>query len=372
MKLTAKVKLQPNKDQHQALLETLATANAAANVISDIAWEKRTFSQFKLHHLVYHNIKEGFGLTAQMVVRCISKVSDAYKVDRKTKRKFNDFGAIAYDARILRWYVDKQEVSIWTIFGRLRIPFLAGERQLELLKHQRGESDLAYIDGAFYLFATCEVETPEPVDVDEFLGVDLGIKNIAADSDGDTYAGNHLNNLRNRHAKLRKKLQSKGTKSAKRLLKKRSRKESRMANHVNHVISKRIVEKAKDTGRGIALEDLKGIRERVTVRKGQRRQHNSWGFYDLRQKITYKAERAGIPVILIDPRNTSRTCQVCGCVDKANRRTQESFLCVSCGFVSPADTNAAVIIGRRAAVNRPNISIASTVGSSNRSTVVVN
>jgi putative transposase len=372
MKLTAKVKLQPNQEQHQALLETLETANAACNYISTIAWMNRKFNQYGIHHLVYHDVKERFSLTAQVVVRCISKVADSYKIDRKRKRTFQPHGAIAYDARILHWYVDKQEVSIWTIQGRLRIPFASGERQLELLKHQRGESDLAYIDGAFYLFATCEVETPEPVDVDEFLGVDLGIKNIAADSDGDTYAGNHLNNLRNRHAKLRKKLQSKGTKSAKRLLKKRSRKESRMANHVNHVISKRIVEKAKDTGRGIALEDLKGIRERVTVRKADRRQHHSWSFYDLRQKIVYKAERVGIPVLLVDPRNTSRLCPVCGCIDKANRPSQAIFSCVSCGHSGPADTIAAGNIASRAIVNWPNISIASTVGSSNRSAVVVN
>lgn len=367
MKLTAKVKLQTNQEQHRALLETLEVANAACNYIGDIAWGKRTFSQFKLHHLVYHDIKDGFGLTAQVVVRCISKVADAYKLDKRTKRTFNFHGAIAYDARILRWYVDKQEVSIWTIWGRKRIPFAVGKRQLELLQGQRGESDLAYIDGAFYLFSTCEVETPEPIDVDEFIGVDLGIKNIAADSDGDTYAGNHLNNLRSRHAKLRKKLQSKGTKAAKRLLKKRSRKESRMANHVNHVISKRIVEKAKDTGRGIALEDLKGIRDRVTVRKADRRQHHSWSFYDLRQKIVYKSERAGIPVVAVDPRNTSRTCPVCGCVDKKNRPSQAIFSCVSCGHSGPADTIAAGNISSRAAVNRPRISTTAAIGSSKRS-----
>lgn len=367
MKLTAKVKLQPDKKQHQALLETLETANAACNRISERAWGNRIFNQFRLHKVCYYDMKSHFSLTAQMVVRCISKVADAYKLDKKTKRLFKKHGAIAYDARILRWYVDKQEVSIWTTQGRKRIPFAAGKRQLELLQNQRGESDLAYINGAFYLFSTCEVETPEPVDVDEFIGVDLGIKNIAADSDGDTYAGNHLNNLRSRHAKLRKKLQSKGTKSAKRLLKKRSRKESRMANHINHVISKRIVEKAKDTGRGIALEDLKGIRDRVTVRKADRRQHNSWSFYDLRQKIVYKAERAGVLVVPVDPRNTSRLCPVCGCVDKRNRPNQSTFSCVSCGHSGPADTIAAGNIAGRAVVNRLYISTTAAIGSSKRS-----
>lgn len=356
MKLTAKVKLQTTPEHHQALLDTLEKSNAACGYISDIAWQKRTFNKFGLQQVVYYEVKDQFSLSAQVVVRCISKVADAYKLDKKTKREFNPRGAVAYDARILSWRLDRQTVSIWTIVGRLTIPFLAGKRQLELLKQQRGESDLALIDGEFYLFATCEVETPTPVDVEGFLGVDLGIKNIAADSEGETYAGNHLNSLRKRHARLRARLQGKQTKSAKRLLKKRRRKEQRMANHVNHEISKKIVEKAKRHSMGIALEDLKGIRDRVTARKSQRRQHSSWAFADLRSKIEYKANLAGIPVIAVDPRNTSRTCPVCGCVDKANRKTQATFLCVSCGYFAPADSNAAVNIGRRAAVNQPYIS----------------
>lgn len=353
MKLIAKVKLQPTTEQYHALLETLEQANAACNHIGNAAWQNRTFNKYGLQKLIYHEVKAQFGLTAQVVVRCISKVADAYKLDRKTQRTFRPQGSIAYDSRILRWYIEKQEVSIWTTQGRQRIPFVAGQRQLELLKTQRGESDLVLIDGAFYLFATCEIDIPDPQDVQEFLGVDLGIVNIATTSDGENYAGNHLNSLRHRHARLRKKLQTKGTQATKRLLKKRRRKEQRMAKHVNHVISKRIVERAKDTGRGIALEDLTGIHDRITVRKAQRRQHNSWSFYDLRQKIAYKAELNGVPVVFVDPRNTSRTCPVCGCIDKANRPTQSLFSCVSCGYSGPADTIAAGIIARRAAVNRP-------------------
>jgi IS605 OrfB family transposase len=353
MKLTARVKLQPTPEQHQGLLETLEQANAACNYIGDIAWQQRQFHQFGIHKLVYHAVKTQFGLTAQVVVRCISKVADAYKLDRKTPRTFKPHGSIAYDDRILRWYVAKQEVSIWTTQGRQRIPFQAGQRQLELLKAQRGESDLCLIDGEFYLFATCEIDTPDPQDVQEFLGVDLGIVNIATTSDGENYAGNHLNGLRHRHARLRRKLQSKGTQAARRLLKKRHHKEQRMAQAVNHVISKRIVEKAQRHSLGIALEDLTGIRERVTVRKGQRRQHNSWAFYDLRQKLEYKAKLVGVPLVLVDPRNTSRTCPECGCIDKRNRPTQAVFSCVSCRHSGPADQIAALNIGRRAAVNRP-------------------
>src|SRR5688572_6018012 len=114
MKLTAKVKLKPTIEQARVLLETLEIANQACGYISGIAWETKIFNQFNLHALVYRDAKERFSLAAQMVVRCISKVSDAYKADKETRRLFRPHGAISYDARILRWYIDRQEISIWT------------------------------------------------------------------------------------------------------------------------------------------------------------------------------------------------------------------------------------------------------------------
>ena len=348
MKLTAQIKLLPTPEQAQLLKYTLETANAACNYISEQAWEIKTFRQFPLHRLTYYDVRAGFPLTAQVVVRCIAKVA----VDRKTKRNFQPFGAIAYDNRILSYNMNRSEVSIWAVEGRQRIPFVCGKRQREMLQEQRGESDLVYVAEKFYLFVTCDVEEPTPLDVDNFLGVDLGVKNIATDSEGNNYSGGHVNGLRNRYFKIRQRLQKKGTKSAKRLLKKRSKKESRFAKQENHRISKELVQRAKDTGRGIALENLQGIHERVTVRKAQRRQHHSWSFYDLRQKIEYKAKLAGVLVVLVDPRNTSRTCPICGTIDKRNRPTQSVFSCVQCNFSGFADHIAAVNIGR-AAVNRP-------------------
>lgn len=355
LKLTAKVKLQPTPEQHVALLQTLEAVNAACNTISDVAWSERVFGRVPLHRLTYYDMKEAFGLSSQLVVRCIGKVVDAYKLDRQTKRTFRPHGAIAYDSRILRWFVAEHAVTIWTVAGRVRIPFVCGERDRQLLQSQRGESDLCFVGGEFYLFTTCEVETPGPADVSEFLGVDLGVTNIAVDSDGETHSASHVKNVRHRHRRLRKKLQKKGTKSARRRLKRLSGRERRFAKDVNHTISKRIVAKAKGTGRGIALEELTGIRERVTVRRHQRATLHSWSFSQLRQCIEYKARLAGVPVVLVDPRNTSRTCPVCGCVDKRNRPSQSKFSCTSCGYAGFADYIAAENI-RRAAVNRPNVS----------------
>lgn len=355
MKLVTQVKLDTTPEQFDDLKRTLEVANAAANLISNHAWETGTFRQYDLHHALYYTVREEFGLSAQVTVRIIAKVADAYKLDRKARRTFKPHGSIAYDKRILSWRLSDQTVSIWTMNDRLRIPFLAGEHQLAMLKTMQGEADLVYRKGAFYLYQTCEVETPDPDDPDGWLGVDLGIVNIATDSDGETYSGSQVNGLRYRHARLRAKLQVKGTKSAKRLLKQRGHKESRFARDVNHCIARSLVERAKDTGRGIALEDLTGIRERITVRKAQRRQQHSWAFYDLRLKIEYKAVMAGIPVKLVNPRNTSRTCLICGCIDKRNRLTQSLFSCVSCGYSAPADHGAAINISRRVAVNQPNV-----------------
>lgn len=172
MKLTAKIKLQPTPDQHDALLQTLETANAACNDISQQAWDSKVFSQFSLHKVVYHDIRDRFPLSAQMVVRAIAKVADAYKLDKKTRRAFQPRGAFPYDNRILSFKTDEQTVSIWTLEGRQHMPYLCGDRQRELLAGDRGEADLCTIGGEFYLFVACEVETPEPEDVDEFLGVE--------------------------------------------------------------------------------------------------------------------------------------------------------------------------------------------------------
>jgi putative transposase len=355
MKLTAKVKLKPTDAQFDSLKRTLETGNAACNYISGVAWNTKTFGKFQVQKLVYNDVRKTFDLTAQLVIRCIAKVTDTYKLDKKVERTFKPLGSIAFDNRILAWKLDSNEISIWTVDGRQKMGFVCHPRAKELLSGVRGESDLCLIDGEFYLFTSCEVEQETPKDVDDFLGVDMGIKNIASDSDGNQYTGRTVNALRKRHAELRSKLQAKGTQSARRLLKKRKRKEARFAKDVNHQISKQIVLRAKDTDRGIALEELGGIRERVTVKKAQRRQHNSWTFSDLRLKIEYKAKLHGVPVVLVDPRNTSRTCTACGCVDKDNRKSQSIFLCVSCGYFANADTNAAVNISRRAFANAPNI-----------------
>ena len=363
MKLTAKIKLQPTREQYDWLLQTLESANTACAYASNQAWEAQIFQQYRLHQLVYRSIRQQFALSSQMAVRAIGKVAEAYKLDTRTPRTFAEHSAFPYDSRILTFNIAEQTVSIWTLEGRQHMGYLCGDRQRELLAGQRGQADLCYVDGQFYLHVACEVETPEPVEVADYLGLGLGIVNLAADSDGQAYSGQAVEERRRKHAHRRRNLQKKGTRAAKRKLRYLSGRQARFQTDTNHCLSKRIVRKAQGTGRGIALEDLKGIRDRVTVRRKQRARHANWGFYQLRGFIEYKAVLAGVPEVAVDPRNTSRTCPPCGCMDKANRPTQSEFSCVACGYSAPADVNAARNIRARAAINQPNVGVLHPQGS---------
>jgi IS605 OrfB family transposase len=362
MKLTAQMKLQPTPEQADALRRTLETANAACNFISSVAWETRTFGKFALQKLCYEQVRAQFGLSAQMTIRALAKVGAAYKLDKQTRRTFRPLASIAYDDRILSFALPDSSISIWTLDGRQSIPFVCGERQHRMLAIRQGESDLRYHRGTWYVLVTCDVEEPEPQDLDDVLGIDLGVTNIASDSDGTIHSGNTIKNVRYRHRRLRTKLQKKGTKAARRCLKQLAGQERRFAKDVNHTISKRIVETAERTKRAISLEDLKGIRTRVRASRQQRAQLHSWSFAQLRSFIGYKAQWAGIRVVLVDPRNTSRHCPTCGHTDKANRPNQSTFCCVSCSYAGHADTIAAenIRVLGRAAVMQPHVSEAAS------------
>jgi putative transposase len=362
VKLVAQVKLLPDPAQAAALRATLALANQAANLASRVAWKRRCFNNYTLRKHTYAQVK-ALGLSAQPAQHAIKKAADAYKAgkaNRKACRVFHPEAAHPFDDRCLSWQHDAQTVSIWTVHGRLKgVRFTCGQHQRALLTCRKGESDLVYRDGGWYLYATCELPEPPRVAPNGFVGVDLGIVNIATTSDGTWHAGQHLNRVRHRHRRLRGKLQSIGTKSAKRRLRRRGRKETRFATDTNHCIAKRIVAEAQRTGRGIALEDLTGLRSRVRLRRPQRATLHTWAFRQLGDFIAYKARGAGVVVVYVDPAYTSQTCAECGYVDKANRAGQALFCCRSCSVAAHADHNAARNIAARgqagwAAVNQPN------------------
>jgi putative transposase len=323
--MVVQVRLLPGREQGEALAETLARCNEAANLASGRAFECKVFRRFGVQRLVYGELKL-LGLSAQPAIRTIAKVCDAYSRDRRVRHRFRPGAAQPYDARCLSWNLDERTVSIWTTRGRLKgVPFACAPWQLKLLRaHRRGESDLLQRAGKWFLIATCDLPEPAPNTSPEgFLGVDLGIVNIATTSDGIRYAGTQLNRARHRNRRLRGKLQKKGTISAKRLLKKRRRREALYAKDVNHCISKRIVAEAQRSGRGIALEQLKGIRARVKARKPQRATLHSWAFAQLGDYLAYKAIHAGVPLVHVNPAYTSQQCSSCANIDKHSRPTRQ-------------------------------------------------
>jgi len=207
---------------------------------------------------------------------------------------------------------------------------------------------LIYRKGTFYLAVTLDIPTPTPDETTDVLGIDLGIINIATDSTGESFSGEAVEKTRKRYHALRQRFQKRGTRSAKRHLKKLSGKEARFRRNSNHVISKRIVKKAQQNKQAIALEDLRHIRIRTEarLRKSQRAKHSSWAFFQLRSFLSYKAALAGVPLHMIDPAYTSRTCSECGYCAQANRKSQAVFCCQSCGYTDNADRNAAINISR--------------------------
>ena len=354
MLVTETLKLAPSTEQANPMLATMRACNAAATRAAEVAFEHRTANKTQLQALCYGRLRKEFGLSAQMAIRAIARACGAYKRDKTIQPVFRPLGAVAYDQRILSWK-GRSQVSILTLGGRVIVPVTWQGRWLDTTGTTlRGAADLILRDGQFYLAVVIDVpEPPLGPEPDRWLGVDMGIVNLATDSDGTAYSGKAVRAIRYRNRQLRAQLQAKHTKSAKRLLRKRRRKESRYARDVNHVISKAIVREAEGTGRGIKLEDLSGIRSRVTVRTAQRADAHSWAFSQLRNFIAYKARLAGIPVVLVDPRNTSRECQKCGHIEKANRPRRDSFACRRCGLAGPADHIAARNISGRAAVMQP-------------------
>ncbi|MHC0433678.1 zinc ribbon domain-containing protein [Streptomyces sp. O3] len=322
MKITAQVKLLPaSAHDADALAATLRACNRAANAASEVAFAKDLKRRNVLQDAVYHRIKADFDLGAQAAVRTVKKVCDAYATLKANLRagnhgpegskrrakaeskpiRFRETSAQPYDDRILTWNLDTRTVSIWTVAGRLKgIPFVCSGEAMRLLAQRKGESDLVMRDGMFFLIATIDIPEPEPIEPKGFLGVDLGIVNIAT---------------------------------------------------------------AERTSRGIGLEDLTGIRQRVTARKDQRARLSSWAFAQLGSFVEYKARRAGVPVVHVDPRNTSRQCSECWHTHRSNRIDQARFVCKSCGITLHADHNGSRNIAHRAdaawqrgAVNRPRTS----------------
>ena len=194
MKLVAAIKLLPSREQAAVLKATLARCNEACTAIAAKGFAAGVFRQFDLHKLTYAETRADFGLTAQAAVRCISKVADAFKVNRDVAPIFRVAAAQPYDDRILSFKGDM--VSIWTLDGRMKVAFVAGQKQRDLLAFRKGEVDLCFVRGKWILACTCDIPETEGFKAADWIGVDLGIVSIAATSDGVIHSGADIERVR--------------------------------------------------------------------------------------------------------------------------------------------------------------------------------
>jgi putative transposase len=352
MILTVQLQLDVDESQRQSILSLLEDCSSARNKINELASEAKVYRWLDINNLAYRTIKNQFGLPANLVQSLIRQV--AVELTRSKGKKtvlFRDDAAIPLIGRYIKPKGD--EISIRVRDGWISVPYLCGTTQRDVLNGKWREAKLQCRDGKLFLYIACEIADAETLQTTDFLGIDLGIVNIATDSSGESFSGEHIQDQRRMFAHRRRNLQRNGSRAAKRKLRSIRHRQARFQAHVNHVIAKRIVAKAIDAGSAIALEELTGIRNRVKVRRRQRAAIHNWGFHQLRLFIEYKAKRKGIPVLIVDPRNTSRTCPECGHVAKGNRPSQAVFCCQSCGVSGPADSIAARNIRARAFGDKP-------------------
>ena len=335
----------------EATLEAFAQA---CNFVADWGNEHKKHRQYDLHKGCYREVREQFGLSANLAVRAIARVAPRM-ANAKTRHSRFKPTSIDYDARIFKLDVSSETVSLRLIDGRCILALALGDFQRQALAGQQPTSATLKRGrkNRFYLDIQVKDEAPNPPKDDEIegtLGVDLGLRHIATDSAGHQFQGQDLADYRLHRANVRAWLQAKADtdckqtrKACRRALKRLSGRERRHQKQINHTISKHLVAYAKEHGLAIVCEVLKGIRDRCRFRKGQRRRLHSWAFYQLQQFVEYKARRAGVRVVSVDPRYTSKTCADCLHV---GIRRQDDFSCKNCGQASHADFNAARNIAR--------------------------
>src|SRR5260221_3525041 len=161
MKQTMLLKLLPTTEQHQALLDTMRAFNEAANYVAQVAFAEKTANKYALQKLVYGELRTTYKLAAQLAIRAISKASEAYKRDKSIQPAFKPAGALVYDERVMS-FKGLLTVSLLTISGRVLVPFQVGDYQQARLDAIKGQADLLYRNGTFYLAVTLDVPEPTP------------------------------------------------------------------------------------------------------------------------------------------------------------------------------------------------------------------
>lgn len=205
--------------------------------------------------------------------------------------------------------------------------------------------------GEEYAYVSVSIPEPEIVKREAWLGVDRNTTgHIAVVSDPDSgkvlKLGKSALHIHKKYKNMRRSLQKQGKYGKVKQIRDR---ESRIVRDINHKVSRKIVDTAKETGKGIKLEDLTGIRNSKKQAESFQYAKHSWSFYQLQQMIEYKAKLLGVEVAYVDPAYTSKSCSRCGLIGDRNGK---SFKCPACGHVDHADSNAGFNIAMRPCIDR--------------------
>lgn len=365
---TIRLPLLPTAEQYDVLLETIQQYTKCFNTVAAYGWKHGEKNGIELHKATYYPLREAYPrLPAQLVISARAKATEAVKSALtwkiKKEREFpkkvakalargkpaptfkpvrcpqSNISSIRYDQRSYAFHEDY--VSVATVAGRQAIgahlyPYA---RRLIAQSIEYDSADLILRKGRFWLHVVITLPDVEFVPNGEVVGVDFGITRPAVASNNRFFGKRSWKNTERRYFRLKRALQSKGSDSATRHLKKLARKVSRFRLDCDHVVSRQLVQSVSP-GTTIAIENLMEIRNTTKQNgKQQRRAMHQWSFNRLRDLLVYKAEEYGCMVVAIDPRHTSQRCSRGGYVHRSNRRSQARFKCRKCGFELNADLN---------------------------------
>ena len=361
--ITVACKLQVNDVLAKEIDETLLVFASACDWVNANTPEKMA-NKTAMQSLVYHDVRVNFGLSANLAIQAIRRVCANRKIAKQKSKKVKEFNptSISYDARIFSFRESDWTVSLKLLNSRQRIKLLIGNYQVGLLKGKdpKAATLVKRKNGDYYIHITLEEPTPSKTETDKILGCDLGRTEICTTSEGQAWSGRQITDRRNHYARLRAVIQkkaSKGTRSSRRrcrqLLARLSGKEKRFQKHINHEISRQLVNNAVANKQAIAIEDLTGIRERTNRNPRSRKDKrlgNNWAFYQLRQFLTFKCNLAGVKLILVNPAYTSLSCYKCLVIGD---RKGKKFTCSRCGTFDSDINGAKNIQALGAIINRP-------------------
>ena len=349
MAITAKVQIVATDADKVLLDETMSVYRDACNYVSDYVFQTHDLKQFSLNKVLYSTLREKFGLKSQMAQSVLKTVIARYRTILENQNKWirPTFKKPQYDLVWNRDYsLTQNGFSVNTLNGRVKLPYFAEgmSKYFDHTIYRFGTAKLTNKHGKYYLHipVTYDVEESNISDICNVVGIDRGINFVVATYDSHHksgfVSGKTIKQKRAAYSKLRKELQMRQTPSSRRRIKAIGQRENRWMQDVNHQVSKALVENnPKHTL--FVLEDLSGVRNATErVRTKDRYVSVSWSFYDLEQKLIYKAKQNQSTVIKVNPRYTSQCCPVCGHIEKANRNKKlHLFTCKNCGYKSNDD-----------------------------------